>query len=234
MATFAYTYDDNKNKLTETLGSPMANYGFDSTTYDNEDRLTAWSRVDDNKDQSWELSTAGDWDSFTEEGTQQSRTHDPVHQLTAIGATNLTHDAKGNLTTNSNGQTYQWDFDNRLKIAIVGTTQLNFSYDALGRRITKTVVTSGQGQGSSGIARRTAGGGITRNVATTITTTTLYVPDGQQEIAEYYRVSPNAPLSSRKYVYANYIDEPVLMLSVSGETETKYYYHQNNLYSVQP
>ena len=43
------------------------------------------------------------------------------------------------------------------------------------------------------MARRTAGGGITRNVATTITTTTLYVPDGQQEIAEYYRVSPNAP-----------------------------------------
>ena len=50
----------------------MANYGFDSTTYDNEDRLTAWSRVDDNKDQSWELSTAGDWDSFTEEGTRKS------------------------------------------------------------------------------------------------------------------------------------------------------------------
>ena len=71
VASFAYTYDDNKNKLTETLGAPMANYGFDSTTYDNEDRLTAWSRVDDNKDQEWELSAAGDWDSFTEEAKTQ-------------------------------------------------------------------------------------------------------------------------------------------------------------------
>ena len=72
VATFSYTYDDNKNKLTETLASPMANFGFNSTTYDNEDRLTVWQRTDGNKDQSWELSTAGDWDSFTEEGSQQS------------------------------------------------------------------------------------------------------------------------------------------------------------------
>ncbi|MDZ7616191.1 MAG: RHS repeat domain-containing protein, partial [Patescibacteria group bacterium] len=33
----------NKNKLTEGISAPMANYGFNSTAYDPADRLTAWT-----------------------------------------------------------------------------------------------------------------------------------------------------------------------------------------------
>ena len=42
--SFAYTYDANQNKLTETIGGVMSNYGFGTTTpagYDTENRLTA-------------------------------------------------------------------------------------------------------------------------------------------------------------------------------------------------
>ena len=34
MVSFTYTYDANKNKLTEALGSPMANYGFGATNHE--------------------------------------------------------------------------------------------------------------------------------------------------------------------------------------------------------
>ncbi|MEN6407651.1 MAG: hypothetical protein ABFC77_14420, partial [Thermoguttaceae bacterium] len=110
-----YTYDANKNKLTETLGAPMANYGFSTTSYDAENRLTTWSRSDGNQNQSWNLSLAGDWNTFTENGTPQARTHNAVHEVLTAGSMTLGHDANGNLTSVT-GYPVQgvWDFDNRL------------------------------------------------------------------------------------------------------------------------
>jgi YD repeat-containing protein len=54
-ADFNYTYDANKNKTSETISGVMAPYGFDSTGYDNQDRLTAWNRTDGALNQSWRL-----------------------------------------------------------------------------------------------------------------------------------------------------------------------------------
>jgi hypothetical protein len=87
---FTYDYDANKNKLQETITSPVAGYGFNSSTdavYDDEDRLTEWNRDDSNQDQSWDLSLVGDWDEFAESGTSnftETRTHGDTHELTAI------------------------------------------------------------------------------------------------------------------------------------------------------
>ena len=78
-ASFTYTYDANKNKLTEGISSLMANYGFSSTAYDPADRLTAWNRTDGNLDQAWDLSLVGDWAAFTENQIQaELRTHTGV------------------------------------------------------------------------------------------------------------------------------------------------------------
>ena len=58
----------------------------------------------------------------------------------------MTHDAKGNLTsdpTKSTTQTYAWDFDNRLASAVVGSNTHTYKYDALGRRVSKAVMTGG-------------------------------------------------------------------------------------------
>ena len=62
-----------------------------------------------------------------------------------------------------------------------------------------------------------------------------YISDGQQEIMEYgILMGSGAP--TIKYIYADYVDEPVMMVTVedgeAGPTETKYYYHQNNIYST--
>jgi YD repeat-containing protein len=160
-ASFAYTYDDNKNVVSETTGttsSPMENYswttsGGSTAGYDAEDRLTYWTRSSSGSGsihtQAWPinygstgLSLVGDWTTVNINGVTQSRTHNAVHELLTVNSTGLTHDAKGNLTRDV-GDTldrFTWDFDNRMKAADVnqdGTNDLTFTYDALGRRVSK-------------------------------------------------------------------------------------------------
>ena len=61
-----------------------------------------------------------------------------------MGANSLTYDVKGNLTskTSSNSplQALEWDIDNHLKTASVDNINFaNYEYDALGRRVAKTL-----------------------------------------------------------------------------------------------
>lgn len=210
IVSFTYDYDANKNKLKETLGAPMANYGFGTTNqavYDAEDQLTDWQRDDGNLHQQWALTPAGDWNPFTTNSVPQGRAHDPVHQFTQVNPPTgplMDYDAKGNLTVDRSrtpNATYAWDLTNHL-------TTGNYVYDALGRRVAKQIAWGPQ-------AIR------------------FYVQDGQQEIAEYeaYYDEENNLVSCNvqcKYVYADYIDEPVARIVGTD----KRYYHQNNIYST--
>ena len=215
MPSFGYTYNANQNKLSESITAPLNNYGVgDGSTYgparyDDEDRLTQWFSTDSLRGQTWNLKLAGDWFGFGNwNPTTQSYvnwptpTYNGVHELTKMGfATHLLYDPKGNMTNNGAGQVYAWDFNNRMETATVsGGTASTYAYDALGRRVSKAV-------GSA--------------------TATVYVSDGDQEIAEY-PLSGVAASPQMKYVYGQYIDEPVMMVNSSGT----FYYHQNNLYSV--
>jgi RHS repeat-associated protein len=199
VTSFGYTWDANKRKLSQTeTGIPLNNQTY---AYDDEDRLTGFNRTNGDT-QTWGLSLVGDWNNTIINGTQQNRTHNAVHEITTIDANPLVHDVKGNLATNKNGQTYAWDFENRLATATVPTGCPEgiagthaYAYDALGRRVSKTV-----------------GGN-----------TTVFVSDGLQKICEY----ENGTLA-RSYAYGSYIDEPLVMISGAN----KYYYHSNNLYSV--
>jgi len=203
---FTYAYDPNKNKTTETDGI-LPNYSWTTlpiiggSGYDDKDRLVNWSRTGGDT-QTWNLTKEGNWASTVINGTTDVRTHNDVHQLItrSIGITNpLTYDPKGNLTTNSNGQTYTWDFGNKMTTATVDGATWTYAYDALGRRVSK----------SNG------------------TKTTLFVSARNQEIAEY----TNGSLS-KKYAFGTYIDEPLAMINVSGTTETTYYYHASDQYSI--
>ncbi len=191
----------------------MSNYGFTVPTngYDDEDRLVGWERADSNLDQSWNLSLVGDWDSFTENSTTQNRTHGNAHEILTADSQSVTHDTKGNqtglpsnLTTSTSGLTLEWDFENKLYAADVdGTSGADIlqKFDALGRRISR----------DDG------------------TTNTIFVPSGQQTIADY-TAGTAASSPTYRYVYASYIDEPVMR---AGSTSTaKLYYHRNQQYSV--
>ncbi len=214
IGNLSYGWDNNHNKTSETITGTMSNYGFSIPTggYDGEDRLVSFNRTS-GLSQSWSLSAVGDWNSVITNGTSQSRTHGPTHELLTGGGQNVSTDVKGNITLipaalrpSSSGLTPQasslsWDFDNRLTSATTGSTTVSHQYDALGRRVART-------SGSS---------------------TTVYVQAGQQTIADY--ASGAAPASSTyRYVYASYIDEPVMRWTTSSSTPV--YYHRNQQYSV--
>ncbi len=67
----------------------------------------------------------------------------------------------------------------------------------------------------------------TQNSGTTvaITNTTTYICAGAQVIQEYTN-----NMLGNSYAYATYVDEPVALIKPDN---TKYYYHQNHLYSVE-
>jgi hypothetical protein len=59
------------------------------------------------------------------------------------GNSTLAHDVKGNMTTDERGCIMTWDFDNMLATfdenGVSGLSDATYEYDAIGRRIAKTV-----------------------------------------------------------------------------------------------
>ncbi|QNN21559.1 hypothetical protein HED60_04475 [Planctomycetales bacterium ZRK34] len=204
--SFTYAYDANKNPTAETTGGVMAGYSF-TAGYDTEDRLTSWIRANGTDSQTWNLSLVGDWNSTTINGVLQNRTHNAVHEATVIGGNSQTFDAKGNQLTDTQGRTFTWDIDNKMATsnasAAGGSATLSFTYDALGRRVSK----------NDG------------------TTTTVYVCAGQQVVAERAQTNGggNPPYWSAIYVFGTYVDEPLMKVDASSN---RHYYHTNRLYCV--
>ncbi len=225
VGNYSYGYDANKNKTSETITGTLAGFGFGTglgaaTVYDDEDRLTAWNRADGILDRSWDLSLVGDWNSVTQNTVTETRDHTAAHEISAINGTALDHDAKGNMTKNDEGFTFVWDFDNRLQSATIpaGATDAtvgthDYTYDALGRRVSKSDSDDGT------------------------TTTTLFICAGQQVICEYdvpAGGSPTVTAPDQKYVYASYVDEPILKDGKfsDGTNSGIVYYSRNQQFSV--
>ena len=136
-----------------------------------------------------------------------------VNCLTA-GGQNVATDVKENITTlpanlrptgATTAMNLTWDSDNKLRSADIhanGTADVNFQYDALGRRVARS------GTGGSEV----------------------YVQMDQQTIADY-PVGGAASTPTSRYVYASYIDEPVVRKGPTS-TSTAHFYHRNHQYSV--
>ncbi len=213
VANLAYTWDANKNKLSEGhsgVNATVNGFGFNAadTTYDFEDRLTQWKRANGTENQSWNLTAVGDWQSFTRNGTATARTHGPTHELLAIGSASLSYDAKGNLTqdtSRSPTQNYIWNFDNKMKSADIdgnGSPDVTFEFDALGRRVART-------QGSDAV---------------------IYYQVVQQTIADYPRGGA-ATSPTYRYFWASYIDE-LIARKATGSGGELLFGHRNQQYSI--
>jgi YD repeat-containing protein len=217
IGNLTYGWDANKNKTSESIGGTMSGYGFDvgGSGYDSEDRLVNWERADAALDQAWNLSLVGDWNSITENATTQNRTHGPTHELVSVASQSVTHDAKGNMTLipavlRGSSQTptqplkMKWDFENKLLAADIdndNTDDVFYKFDALGRRVARTASSA----------------------------TMVYFQSGQQTIADY-TAGTAASSPTYNYVYASYIDEPVMRST--GSSGAKHYFHRNQQYSI--
>ncbi|MCI0738942.1 MAG: hypothetical protein L0Y72_07850 [Gemmataceae bacterium] len=158
---FKYGHDRNGNRLfrENVLNAVFSElYHADGATagYDNLDQLLEFQRgtlSDTNSDnipdtvatasrsQVWSLDAQGNWSSLNTDGTPVSRTHNKQNQVTAVGSSNLTFDANGNMTTDEFGKPLVFDAWNRLvQVKNSGGSPIaTYKYDALNRRIVETV-----------------------------------------------------------------------------------------------
>jgi RHS repeat-associated protein len=155
--SLSYTFDSNKRLKSEINAQfPSQNIFYDS--YDALGHITKWIRGAGADNQLWDVSINGDWQEYNinTEGysISETRVHNPAHELLSINKSatqnTINYDHKGNMTSNIYNHNYTWDYDNKinlveLAVAQEGTTQHgipgthNYRYDALGRRVAKTV-----------------------------------------------------------------------------------------------
>lgn len=145
--TVQLAYDADNHRTTLTLPNGIAvNYG-----YDNASELTGLTYTQGNGTALGNLAYAYDADGriiqksgiFATDvlptATTQPATFDLNDRKTSFNGQALRYDANGNLTSDGTN-TYTWDARNQLtQISQGSNVQLSFSYDALGRRIGKTV-----------------------------------------------------------------------------------------------
>jgi RHS repeat-associated protein len=87
----------------------------------------------------------GNWKTFTKDGTPETRIANAQNEYTSVGGASLGYSANGNLVTDEQGRTFEYDAWNRLIIARSsgGVLLASYDYDGLNRRITEQV--SGDG-----------------------------------------------------------------------------------------
>jgi len=162
-----YTYDDNGNRLTNTVSDNSGPIRTEEYGYDALNRLTG---VDygDGTTQGYTFDPMGNRLSKTENSTTESYSYNNANMLLARGGNSYTNDANGNTLTGG-GRTNTWDGENRLTQCVTGTDTSSFVYGSDGLRRQATVnsattdfVLDGQSvvrerQGSSNVATHLQG-----------------------------------------------------------------------------
>ena len=147
---YTYEYDNNTNR---TLRDNELQSSLDEDyTYDDLDRLTDTDRNGADY-QDWSLDSLGNWESVTDSGGTETRTHNDANEISGItnGGVAPTYDAAGNMTSGpdpanpSQRLHYTYDAWNRLvevqddNAGNPDTTLADFEYDGRNYRIEKTV-----------------------------------------------------------------------------------------------
>jgi RHS repeat-associated protein len=152
----------------------------------------------------------GNWLTYTENATAQTRLHNAVNEITKIGTTELLYDAAGNLTKDNAGGNgpyrYFYDAENRLtRIEQDNSTLVaSYAYDALGRRIEFI----------------DHPGAVTKH----------FLYDADQVIEEYNGAA--TPARQRYYIWGNYVDELLLLNDDAGD-DSDYFVCYDQIYSSQ-
>ncbi len=187
------SYDENGNVLTEHRSGPWTPEPTSFVySYDARDRMILQHRGDkEETDVFWEHNVMGSWVRTNQNNVAGKAMQPKPHKDNEYRGAGLAHNPRGNLEQLL-GHTLHYDWAHRIKFIdspIEGeTTQSRgtFTYDAFGRRVTKTI----------------------NDV------TTRYIYWGDQVIEERKSAPASAP-EVRSYVFADGLDQP-LMMETSG------------------
>ncbi len=151
IASASYAYDAIGNRLSQTIG-PVG--GAKSFTYDALSQLTNASNP----------STAFAYDGVGNRTAAAgvNYTANTLNQYTQVGSSAYTYDKAGNLLIDGTN-TYTYDAENRVTKIVSGANTLLYTYDGLGRRISRSlngVITRFYYDGLERVADRNAAGAI--------------------------------------------------------------------------
>ena len=135
--TYGYTYDVLGNIATYTQGGTTYTY-----TYDAQNQLL--QQTGGGKTYTYTYDAAGNILTASDGTTSHSYTYGHAawkDLLTAVDGQSISYDGAGNPTSYYNGTrwTFGWEEGRRLVSATNGTTNLSFTYDSEGLRLSKTV-----------------------------------------------------------------------------------------------
>ncbi|MFH1146225.1 MAG: RHS repeat-associated core domain-containing protein [Pseudomonadota bacterium] len=134
LSKFAYTYNKNHNALSIATREGTHFYSYDG--------LNQLIGVDypagySFSDTTYSFDPVGNRVSNIRDGVTTAYASNNLNEYTSVGGTALTCDANGNLVSDG-VNTYSYDYDNRLVQVVTPAETVTFTYDALGRRISKT------------------------------------------------------------------------------------------------
>ena len=137
-----------------------------------------------------------------------STTYDAANEQTAFAGAALTYDNNGNLT-NDGVNTYTWDGRNRL-VSISGGATALFTYDALGRRTSKTInsVVSQFVYDGNNITAEIGGGAMGASYLRSLNIDELFVRQG----------------ITNEYYHADHIGSTIKLSDATGASSTTYNY----------
>jgi RHS repeat-associated protein len=142
LAAYGFSHDGNGNPLTQTVSEGLPTFVADDRafTVDRLNRLTGTEYFENGQVESTTFDLVGNRESHTDRaGTVTAfGTVNAANEYPTIGGIAVTYDAAGNLSVDQNGRQYSYEEHNRLtQIKAADETVLaNYTYDALGRRIT--------------------------------------------------------------------------------------------------
>ncbi len=135
---FQYQFSTANNITQMSDGAGAHNYGYDVLN-----RITSATHPS-MTNESYSFDDVGNRTS-SQQGSSYS--YQPFNQLVSANSNSYSYDTNGNMiskTDASGSWAYTWDYENRLKVAVLsGGVTVSYSYDALGRRIQRSSSTSG-------------------------------------------------------------------------------------------
>ena len=143
---YGYTYDEHGNRTGRS--NALAAAFSETYGYEGLNQLQSFTRGDAESPsltQGWQFDALGNWTTFTNNGTDQTRVYNAQNELLQVGSTALTYSATGNMTTDAQGRTLVYDAWNRLVSVnnTSGTQIAAYQYDGMNRRIVEQVAATG-------------------------------------------------------------------------------------------